>query len=422
GGMFRYLVSMGSGHLLPTRPRGFVPEKSVELEVGGGLAARIFVQGGGRVGGVFFRGIAGEGPIFVGESLTPDDEHFPERLAAYDGGRLVPLLQSVDGFYGGVVVGDGLTCLTDHMGTSPVYLCRGEVTLASNMFSEVAGRLSSSAVKPSTIIQWDGSSTVYWSPTIHWIGGDAANLLWRKLVRTVEKFVPRRPAVFFSGGIDSTLLARACDEAGLSPVLLSVGVEGSRDRLNAGSVAGVLGLELVGVELTHQDIKAQLPHIISHIPSTTAMDISIALAFYTLALKASEMGLDVAVAGQGADELYGGYHKYLRVLEAGGYDGLRSRLMADVMGLYETGLPRDVTASREGGVYLVLPYLSRDMVSLGLSIPVELKVAYVDGRPVRKYVLREVARMLGLDMVAEIGKTALQYGTGLEKAVRRAFG
>jgi hypothetical protein len=49
----------------------------------------------------------------------------------------------------------------------------------------------------------------------------------------------------------------------------------------------------------------------------------------------------------------------------------------------------------------------------------EDKIGVVDGRVVRKMVLRDLVREAGFDVVAGVGKKALQYGSGVEKIVRR---
>ncbi len=149
------------------------------------------------------------------------------------------------------------------------------------------------------------------------------------------------------------------------------------------------------------------------------MDAAIAVAMYLLSKKSVEMGCGAAVLGQGADELFGGYMKYERILHENGYQVLEQVMRRDFEMLAAEGLVRDFTAVRLGGAYPLPLYLTRDVVSMVLSIPVEQKVHVYGGRVVRKHVLRMVGRMLGLGDLADRGKKALQYGSGLMKMVRR---
>jgi hypothetical protein len=61
----------------------------------------------------------------------------------------------------------------------------------------------------------------------------------------------------------------------------------------------------------------------------------------------------------------------------------------------------------------------REVMEHALSTPLEDKIGVVDGRVVRKMVLRDLVREAGFDVVAGVGKKALQYGSGVEKIVRR---
>jgi len=416
--MFRYLVTTAPANFGAQAPKTFTPDTRLEIELDDGTVVRIFAEGGCRLHDYFFKGVIQGSTVFVGESITPDTPSFPEILASSGAERITSLLQLTRGFYGGVLVGDGVSCFSDHLATTPVYALTDGPMVISNSFSEISNYPESHPIKPSTVMTVDGSR-VYWRPTRIDVGGEPARLLWETFKGAVGDYLPKRPAIFFSGGLDSALLARACDEVGLSPLLLSLGADVSTDRLTSRRMAEMLGLELVVVDITDHEVSSLLQQVKPRIPIYSTMDASIALAFYILSLKAAENGIKVAAAGQGADELFAGYYKYIRLHSLMGYHGLAGRLEDDVMGLHSIGLPRDATAAREGGVFLVLPYLAREMLCLGLSIPPELKLAYVDGVPVRKYVLRQVAHMIGLDELARVEKKALQYGTGLEKIIRR---
>jgi len=416
--MFRYLVTVAPAHVETREPRTFTAETRLEIGLSHGPVVKVFAEGGFRLSDHFFKGIIQGSSLFIGESITPDMPSFPEMLASARVEELPNLLRSVGGFYGGVLVGDGISCFSDHLGTTPVYVALGRSMIITNCFSEMGENPEHHLLEPSTVMTNEGPEA-YWQPSRMDVGGEPARLLWEVFKTAAAKYLPNRSAIFFSGGLDSALLARACDEAGLSPLLLSLGVDDSVDILNSRRIAEMLGLELITVKVSQSEISQILKEIKPHIPIHSTMDASIAVTFYMLSREAVENGIRVAAAGQGADELFAGYHKYVRLYNVLGYEGLAGRLEEDVMGLHAHGFPRDVTAAKEGGVFLVLPYLTREMLSLGLSIPADLKLAYVGGVPVRKYLLREVARMIGLDELAKVEKKALQYGTGLEKIVRR---
>jgi asparagine synthase (glutamine-hydrolysing) len=63
---------------------------------------------------------------------------------------------------------------------------------------------------------------------------------------------------------------------------------------------------------------------------------------------------------------------------------------------------------------LISPFLEYDITDLSLKIPVEYKIK--DG--VRKYILRELGRKIGLNKeIVEREKKAAQYGSGIMKVL-----
>ncbi|MBS7287829.1 MAG: hypothetical protein KIH01_03555, partial [Candidatus Freyarchaeota archaeon] len=72
------------------------------------------------------------------------------------------------------------------------------------------------------------------------------------------------------------------------------------------------------------------------------------------------------------------------------------------------------------GVLLRRPFLDVHLVEYAVRIPPQCKVAVKNGEYVRKYVLRKVAERLHVPRSAvERRKLALQYGSGVDKALRK---
>jgi asparagine synthase (glutamine-hydrolysing) len=239
------------------------------------------------------------------------------------------------------------------------------------------------------------------------------------LVHGVGRFLPERPAVFFSGGLDSFIVAWACIEAGLKPLLLTLGVEGGHDLAASAKAAEALGIDVHRVVIDVEDVREALISVEELLGRLSVMDMSIASAMYLLAREASGLGHRVAVVGQGADELFAGYKKYENLYLQNDLNTLTKTLQKDLETLKLLGLARDFTAARAGGVFLVPPFMFREVMEHALSTPLEDKIGVVDGRVVRKMVLRDLVREAGFEVVAGVGKKALQYGSGVEKIVRR---
>lgn len=209
--------------------------------------------------------------------------------------------------------------------------------------------------------------------------------------------------VALSGGVDSALVARL---AGRECVV--VGLAGSHDLQRAKQVATELGLTLHEVIIDPGQIEEALSKVLSVIPKTDPVNASIATTLYFVAEWAGSHGHRRILAGQGADELFGGYARYLQT------DTLAEDMERDFHGL-GLQLIRDQAVAGLHGAYFSLPYMDTRVVRAAMAIPPDMKVC--DG--VRKLPLREVAKRYLPPSIALCEKKAMQYGSGVMKEIQR---
>ncbi|HXX55013.1 MAG TPA: asparagine synthase C-terminal domain-containing protein [Methanoregula sp.] len=206
-----------------------------------------------------------------------------------------------------------------------------------------------------------------------------------------------------SGGVDSTLVAflakREC---------VAVGIAGSHDLRRARQVSAALGLDCTEVIISPEAIGDALPQVLSAIPKHDPVNTGIALTQYFIAEWAGDHGFRRILTGQGADELFGGYSRYL------GTDTLEADLARDFAGL-ELQAERDQAVAGLFGCYLSMPYLDLRVVRAARAIPCSARVC--GGR--RKVPLREVAERYITAEFAWYEKKAMQYGSGVAKELRR---
>ncbi len=220
----------------------------------------------------------------------------------------------------------------------------------------------------------------------------------------------RAVAVAFSGGLDSSVLASACAKAH-KVLLLSVSTEGSKDMRLATGAAGELGLELHSVQVTREDVERAISQV--HLwEGASTMDRSLAAGFYLASLEAKAQGFEFLVAGQGADEIFGGYNRHFEAATAD-LDSLRPKLLEELPGL-EAGLRRDELAISRGGCEPAFPYADFTLARLALSLPPQFLIS----RGERKVVLREVAKKMGLPpSIVAAPKRAFQYSSGIQDLI-----
>jgi len=209
--------------------------------------------------------------------------------------------------------------------------------------------------------------------------------------------------VAFSGGVDSALIAAIADLP-----CVTVGIEGSHDLLHAARVAGEVGLDHTSVIIRQEEVETALKAVVPIIPRLSPVDASIASTLYFVARWAGENGHRRILAGQGADELFGGYARYLET------DDLEGLFREDFEGLRIQGA-RDQAVAGLFGCAISCPYLDCRVVRAAGAIPPAERVF----GGVRKRPLRLVARHYLPAEIACYEKKAMQYGSGIWKVIRR---
>ncbi len=151
---------------------------------------------------------------------------------------------------------------------------------------------------------WDGNSQKesYYVEKLRWLIEDAVKLRLRSDVPV---------GVYLSGGLDSAAIACIAKPDKVFSCRYAYG-EKYDEHHYAQLVAGHIGAELFTVQPTPQDFQEEFPKVIWHLdqPIATPSPIS----EFILARTASKH-VRVILGGQGADEIFGGYVRYVIMLE-----------------------------------------------------------------------------------------------------------
>lgn len=249
----------------------------------------------------------------------------------------------------------------------------------------------------------------------------AAETLQKLLERSVRLRVwgAREVAVAFSGGLDSSVVAFLAKKCNVDVRLIHVSLENQRETEAAKRAADALNLPLQVHLFRKTDVEKVVAIVVELIEESDPIKTSIGVPFYWTAEKAAEAEIKVLLAGQGADELFGGYQRYVSEYLLHGVDAVRKNMFDDVVRVHEINLERDVKICRFHGVELRLPFASYPLAEFALALPSELKIER-DRGSLRKLVLRKAAKNMGLPYsITEKPKKAVQYSTGINLALKK---
>ena len=261
-------------------------------------------------------------------------------------------------------------------------------------------------------------------------------LLRDDIYSAVEKRVENivNIGLIFSGGVDSTILAvilkdiaekREKDE-NLKPLhikLYAVGLENSQDISFSKRIAEDLELELKTIIIDEDIIRNSVEDVLTAIEDANIMKLGVGMTIYLATKAIHEDGIKVALSGQGADELFGGYNRYLKHFEDNtlfdAYFNLDEEIYHDIANLYHVNLERDDAVSMANGVELRVPFLDKEVINLALDIPGKFKIKNNEDL-LRKHIIRDLALDIGVpEYIALRPKKAAQYGSGINKKLKK---
>jgi asparagine synthase (glutamine-hydrolysing) len=226
---------------------------------------------------------------------------------------------------------------------------------------------------------------------------------------TIKKMVEGKDiAVAFSGGLDSGIVAAIAKEYARSVKLYTAGVDDAYDVIASKELAEILDLPWEHILISKDNLEESIKEMIEISGTDNPITLSFEIPLFYVSKNISERYI---IGGQGADELFAGYSKYIGLSE----DDLKDQMEADMVSLLTDTLSHERSVSEHFGKTIFYPYLDKKVVDVVKMIDMK---DLIPGE-VRKENLRKVAEIIGQPEVAAKKKKAAQYGSGAMSLFRK---
>jgi len=334
-------------------------------------------------------------------------------------------VKELDGMFAfAIFAGDDYMLARDPVGIKPLYYAHRDGCL---YFSSELGAMSLAGVDEvhefpagHYYTPAHGFVRYYRLPEIHdqilADRGAAETAIRETFRRSVKKRLLADPEIpvgaFCSGGLDSSLIAAIAAEEIPRLHTFAVGMTDSRGQESEDLIAARLVADHIGsthheLVFSEDDYYKALSEVIGKLESYDPSLVRCAVPCY-FTCKLAARHVTVVLTGEGADELFAGYH-YMKHLPPEELNGECRRLLST---LHNINLQR---ADRIGMLFsleLRVPFLDKEMIDLAMQIPPELKIYDQDQTKIEKWILRQAFAGNGLLPDEVLWRYKVQYTQG----------
>lgn len=240
------------------------------------------------------------------------------------------------------------------------------------------------------------------------------NQLLDEIITAIKTTVSDKSiGVAFSGGVDSTLIAKLLNDHGYDIHLLTIGFQDSHDINFAKEINEILKFKHDILEIEPESFQKVSEDVHDIIKTDNLSWNENSIAFYYVSKLAKKLGISTVVTANGIDELFCGYNAYREAIGVG---------VDEVMNVMNKKLDNekkmmiavnDVTSRFD--VKILQPLLNDDFISYAKTIPISEKITGPDDLQ-RKHAIRKLALSCGVpELSANKQKKALQYGSKIHK-------
>jgi len=222
----------------------------------------------------------------------------------------------------------------------------------------------------------------------------------------------KKCALFFSGGLDSSVIAKLLSETCVEFTAYTVGMKGSADPEAAKKIAAELGIKLKVIIIKPEEISKLVKAVIWITKSDDPVTIGVGIPLYAAAKEAAKDGYKIIFSGSGSDEIFAGYDSHAKAF-LNGWKDVHEECTKRVHGINKD-IARDAAICKHFSLDSFMPFIDIDVVRMVMALHPKLKISSEKN----KIILRDIAKNIGVPQEAyERKKKAAQYGSGVSKAL-----
>jgi len=234
--------------------------------------------------------------------------------------------------------------------------------------------------------------------------------------------------ILLSGGIDSCLIAKICQDYDYDFRCFCVGIAGSKDIYYAQKISDHLNLDLVTREYSYEEVENLLNDVIEILPKPIIEDDNYIEYIVKVTVSAVLLGAmrlgdeELFLSGIGAEELFAGYQRHSKAIDAGGewrglaIENLEKESLNGLKRMHNLVFERDGFICNYLSKSVLAPYLANKVILQAMNMDNFQKIDSYNN----KKVLREIGSDIGIpEEFFNRKKKGAQYGSGFDKAISK---
>ncbi len=251
--------------------------------------------------------------------------------------------------------------------------------------------------------------------------------------------LPKKAAIAFSGGVDSSTIAYKLMKLGYKTELITTGSCLSKDKNYAETFANKFVLPLHYIDISKELIHKKIPIVFKLLKESTptkikamaeesrfkyaglrtypnAMDIAIGICMYEIAQKMKSLNLGYILSGHGAGDIFAG--GFLAIQKKP--EELEEYLQSKAVPMGFVDIVRDSLIFKHFDIVFKSPLLEDTFVRLVDQVPLDLKLKRRKEKVIRKYIWIKYSLWLGVpSVIANRIPKSMQYSCGIYKWVMK---